>query len=118
MAQKHLVLWDGDCGFCRRSVEWLQKHDRFGALEFQPFQEAPLSSELRAACEKSIHVIKTNGDLLHGGRAAMFLGRFTRWNRLARIGEWPMFLPFVELGYKIVAQNRVFFSKFVMKEKR
>ncbi len=118
MTRKHLVLWDGECGFCRQSVEWLQKHDRFGSLQFQPFQEAPISSELRAACEDSIHVITTDGDLLHGGRAAMFLGRATRWNRLARVGEWPMFLPFVNLGYKIVAHNRPFFSKLVMRAKR
>ena len=115
MTPKHLVLWDGQCGFCRRCVVWLRAHDRFSALEFCPFQEADLSPELRAACENSIHVIKRNGEILNGGRAALFLGRFTRWNRLARVGEWPMFLPLVEMGYKIVANNRPFFSKLVMK---
>lgn len=111
-ARQTLVLWDGECAFCRRSVQWLRAHDRFGKLDFCPFQEADLSPQLRAACEKSIHVIKPSGEILRGGRAALFCGRFTRWHQLARLLEWPIFLPFVELGYKIVAANRPFFSRF------
>ncbi|RYG60219.1 DUF393 domain-containing protein [bacterium] len=115
MPNKHLVLWDGECGFCRRCVVWLRKQSRSDSLEFCPYQEADLSPELREACSRSIHVIKSNGEILKAGKAAMFLGRFTRWNRLARMGEWPMFLPFIELGYSIVANNRPFFSKLAMK---
>lgn len=118
MTSKHLVLWDGECGFCRRCVVWLRKHDRFGSLEFCPFQEADLSPQLREACSDAMHVIKSDGEIIRAGRAAMFCGRFTRWNRLARIGEWPVFLPFVELGYKIVAANRPFFSKLTNRASR
>ncbi len=113
MTSKHLVLWDGQCGFCRRCVVFLRAHDRFGALEFCPYQEADLTPELRQACSKAMHVIQANGDILKGGRAALFCTRFTRWHQLARIGEWPVFLPFVELGYKIVAANRGLFSKWL-----
>lgn len=118
MHSKHLVLWDGECGFCRRCVVWLRKHARGHSLEFCPYQEADLTPELRKACSQSIHVIKMDGEILKGGRAALFLGRFTRWSRLARMGEWPIFLPFVELGYSIVAKNRPFFSKLVMKAEK
>lgn len=118
MAPKHLVLWDGECGFCRRCVVWIRKHDRHHALEFCPYQEADLSPQLREECSQAIHVIKSNGEIVKAGQAAMFLGRFTKWNRLARIGEWPIFLPFVEIGYKIVADNRPLFSKFVMKAEK
>ena len=110
---KHLVLWDGECGFCRRSTQWLQKHDRFSALEFQANQDADISPELRAACQESVHVIQSNGEILKAGRAILFCGRFTRWNRLARIGEWPIFLPFVELGYAFVARNRGLVSRWM-----
>jgi uncharacterized protein YqjF (DUF2071 family)/predicted DCC family thiol-disulfide oxidoreductase YuxK len=89
---KHRVLWDGECGFCRRSVEWLARHDRFGALEFQANQDADLSPQLRAACQESVHVIKSNGEILKAGRAMLFCLRFTRWNRLARIAEWSFVL--------------------------
>lgn len=111
--QKHLVLWDGDCGFCRRSVQWLQKHDRFGSLRFEPSQSAHISPELRAACRDSIHVVKSDGEILRAGRAALFCGRQTRWHRLARLAQWPIFLPLVEIGYGWVARNRHIVSKFV-----
>jgi len=115
MTRKHLVLWDGECGFCRRCVEFLARQDRFGKLEFSPYQEADLSPQLSAQCEKAMHVVKADGEIIRAGRAAMFCGRFTRWHQLARIGEWPIFLPFVELGYRIVAANRGLFSKFLLR---
>lgn len=110
---KHLVLWDGECGFCRRNVEWLLAHDRYGHLHSQPNQEAEISPELRAACQKSVHVIKASGEILRGGRAVLFCGQQTRWHQLARIATWPVFLPFIELGYALIAKNRGVFSKFL-----
>lgn len=110
---KHLVLWDGECGFCRRSVKWLLRHDRFGHLQAIPSQEAEISEELRAACQNAVHVLKSDGEILRAGRAILFCGTQTKWNRLARIGLWPVFLPFVEVGYALVARNRGLFSKWL-----
>lgn len=115
MTTKHLVLWDGQCGFCRRCVQFLARYDRFQRLEFCPYQEAELSPSLREACKGAMHVIKANGEVIKAGRAAMFCGQFTRWHQLARIAQWPVFLPFVELGYKLVAANRGLFSKFLFR---
>lgn len=38
MIPAHLVLYDGECGFCDRSVRWLLDVDRAGALRFAPLQ--------------------------------------------------------------------------------
>ena len=38
------VLYDGVCGLCDRTVAWLLRHDRRGALRF-----APLQGEIAAA---------------------------------------------------------------------
>lgn len=111
MPSRHLVLWDGQCDFCRKSTDWLRAHDRFHRLDFCPYQEADLGPAMKEACSEAMHVVKSNGDILWAGRAAMFCGRCTRWHQLARIGEWPVFLPFVEVGYKIVAANRDLFSQ-------
>ncbi len=111
--KKHLVLWDGNCGFCRRSVGWLLAHDRFGHLEAMPNQQADISPQLRAACQHSVHVIQSGGEILRGGRAVMFCGQQTRWHQLARIALWPIFLPFVEIGYAFIAKNRGLFSRLL-----
>ena len=115
---RHLVLWDGECGFCRRSVEWLAAHDRRHALEFKPYQDVELAPSLRAACERAMHVITSDGQVLSGGRAMMFCGQFTRFSGWARLAQWPIFLPFIELGYKFVARNRDLISRFFFKCER
>jgi predicted DCC family thiol-disulfide oxidoreductase YuxK len=35
---RDLVLYDGECGLCDRSVDWLLRHDRRGVLTFAPLQ--------------------------------------------------------------------------------
>ena len=110
---RHLVLWDGDCGFCRRSIAWLKRHDKGGVLAFEPYQSAPISPELKMACEKAVHVITKDGEILRAGKAALFAGRATKWRRLARLLEHRPWIWFVEIGYWIVARNRQFFSRFL-----
>ncbi len=115
---RHLVLWDGECGFCRRSVEWIASQDKRGALEFKPYQSVELAPSLKEACGDAMHVIKADGTVIKAGRAAMFCGTFTPYSGWARIGLWPMFLPFVELGYAFVARNRNLVSKLFFKTER
>ena len=115
---RHLVLWDGECGFCRRSVEWLAANDRRRALEFKPYQDANLAPSLAKSCEKAVHVITTDGQVLSGGKAMLFCGQFTRFGGWARIGQWPIFMPFVDLGYKFIAHNRNWVSNFFFTRER
>ncbi len=115
---RHLVLWDGDCGFCRRSVEWLAANDRRGALEFKPYQSVELAPSIKEACTKAVHVIKTDGQIIKAGEAMMFCGTFTRFSCWARIALWPIFLPFIEVGYKFVAHNRNLVSKLFFRSER
>jgi predicted DCC family thiol-disulfide oxidoreductase YuxK len=35
-----IVLYDGDCGFCARSVRWILAHEREPAIRFAPLQGA------------------------------------------------------------------------------
>ncbi|RYG67827.1 DUF393 domain-containing protein [bacterium] len=91
---------------------WVLRHDRYGNLKAIPNQEADISPELRAECQKALHVIKSDGQIIRAGRAALFCGQQTRWHQLARIGQWPIFIPFIEIGYAIVAKNRALLSKY------
>ena len=34
----HLLLYDGACGFCASSVQWVLRHDRRGTLRFAALQ--------------------------------------------------------------------------------
>src|SRR5437867_12599632 len=33
------LIYDGECGFCRRSVDWLQRWDREHRIALVPFQD-------------------------------------------------------------------------------
>ena len=38
MDWKYLVLYDGECGLCDRSVQFLLRHDKKGVLTYAPLQ--------------------------------------------------------------------------------
>ena len=113
---KNLVLWDGDCGMCRRTSQWIQKADVDHVLQTFPYQECaspPMTPELKAACEQAVHVLTTDGRVLRAGRAAMFVLEHCGAGFPARLMTFPPFIWFVEIGYWIVAHNRPFFSHFL-----
>jgi predicted DCC family thiol-disulfide oxidoreductase YuxK len=111
----HLVLWDGECGFCSRAIAWLQRNDREHRFQFTKYQEAPsppMTPELYRACGKAVHVIDREGSIHRGARATLFILEREGWGPIARFLSLPPFVWIVELGYCLVASNRSFFSRF------
>ena len=112
--EKNLILWDGDCGFCRHAVDWALAHDRRGVLAAIPYQAAPappLTPALRAGCRHAVHVITRDGRTLRAGRACLFVLSELGWRRSARLLAAPPFIWAVEVGYKLVARHRARLSR-------
>jgi predicted DCC family thiol-disulfide oxidoreductase YuxK len=111
------LIWDGDCGFCRRLVEWFQRHDRQGRFRVVPYQECPsppMTDRLREQAKHALQVVTSDGRQRSAGRAVLFALQEIGWHpRLARLGQLPPFVWLVELGYWVVARNRPFFSRFL-----
>lgn len=76
-----------------------------------------MTEALREACRKAMHVYTAEGELLRGGRAALFVLERTTpgWRSFARIFRYPPLRWGVDLGYFVVARNRRFFSRFIMR---
>jgi predicted DCC family thiol-disulfide oxidoreductase YuxK len=109
----HWIVWDGECGFCRRAVRWALAHDARDQLRAIPYQEVPdppMTPALRAACQVAVHVRTLDGRWLRGGRACLFVLERIGWPRLARLAALPPLVWGVEAGYAVVAHNRAFFS--------
>jgi predicted DCC family thiol-disulfide oxidoreductase YuxK len=71
-----------------------------------------MSDALAARCARAVHVLTPDGTLLAAGRASLFvLGRIG-WPRLARLLARRPLVWLVEAGYRVVARNRGFFSRF------
>jgi len=52
---RNVLLYDGACGLCQRTVRWMLRHDRDGRLFFAP-QQQPLAAEVfaRHALDKEL----------------------------------------------------------------
>ncbi|MFZ5470385.1 MAG: thiol-disulfide oxidoreductase DCC family protein [Myxococcota bacterium] len=105
-----IVLYDGECGLCSRSVRWLLRHERDHELRFAPLQ-GPTASALRAvhpniplALESVVYIAGGKAylrskALLH---AARHLRAPWRWGHVLR---WlPAFL--LDLPYRLLARLR------------
>lgn len=113
---KHWILWDGACGFCRRSVASVMRRDRRGQFRAIPYQEVPsppMTPELAQACNRSVHVICADGTLLRAERAILFILEQFGWGPLARLLGLPPFGWIMAWGYRLVADHRMFFSRFL-----
>ncbi len=113
------LIWDGECGFCRRCVDWLQTHngDRFFRITpYQTCPSPPMTPQLRTASERAVQIVAPGGHRISGGRAVLFVLQTVGWHPLLlRIAGLPPFVWIVELGYHIVSRNRSFFSRFLFR---
>jgi predicted DCC family thiol-disulfide oxidoreductase YuxK len=111
------VFWDGECGFCRRSVSWAVRHDRAGILRPMPYQRAPsppMTPRLRRACARAVHVVTPDGRILRAGRAALYIIGACGWPLAAQVLSVRPLVWLVEIGYRIVANNRPFFGRLLL----
>jgi predicted DCC family thiol-disulfide oxidoreductase YuxK len=112
---KPLVVFDGDCNFCRRWVERWREITR-GAVDYAPFQEAAARfPEIpREDFAQALHFIDKDGTIYRGAEAVFrSLGRV----RGGRVLVWCYehlqgFAPITEAAYGAIARNRMVASFF------
>lgn len=110
----HLLLYDGDCAFCRRCAMEFAARDTEGRFDCLPYQDCPsppMTPELRDACERSLHVITSGGRTLSAGRACLFAWSELGHERSARLLARPPLLGAVEASYRAVAALRPLLSR-------
>ncbi|MFQ5915781.1 MAG: thiol-disulfide oxidoreductase DCC family protein [Nitrospinota bacterium] len=104
-----LLLWDGECGFCRRCVEWVEARDVESRIRPLPYQEAPsppMTEELRARCQRAVVLLLPDDKSLSAGRAVLAVLSLLGWRKTVAALSLPPFVWAVEAGYWIVARNR------------
>jgi len=111
--QRPLVIWDGDCGFCRRSVDHLRARagDR---IAFEPYQTAHrrFPEIPRDAFAASVHLVEPEGLVSRGAeavyRALAISGAGLPLLAYRRV---PGFAALSEWGYRQVAAHRPLASR-------
>lgn len=103
-----LLLWDGECGFCRRSVERVLRWDRRGEIQALRYQDALdwLPEAVRERSPHQAHLRSPDGRYWGGGAAVIRLAGVLGHPLLERVLGAPGMRQAVELGYRLVARHR------------
>ena len=110
----HVLVFDGDCSFCRASVEFVQRNSKV-TMVLIPFTELSKTGLLYqlgpAEVAASSHYITPEGQEYHGGEAMIRAFQQVPGGRILGIFHlWG--LNFVrEITYSLVANNRRSFSR-------
>jgi len=106
------VLYDGECGFCRRRVANLRTVDLRHALDFVSLHDARVSRDFpelsRERLLEEMVVVDTSGTARGGAAAMRYLSRRLplMWP-LALLLHIPGSLPAWNWLYRLVARNRM-----------
>src|SRR5579859_3647503 len=102
-----LILYDGTCGLCHRSVRWIMRHERDATLQF-----APLQGQTAAAMRARYPNIPVDLDsvvLVDNDRAYLRSKAFVHTARYLRAPwRWGYALRWLpafamDLGYRVIA---------------
>lgn len=115
--QRHYLLYDGDCDFCREWATWLTFHDREQRFRICPWQVVtgpPMTPLLRIQAQRGVQILTSDGRQLSGGRAVLFALQEVAWHPtlVAMLRHRP-FVWLADLGYRVVAANRPRFGWLV-----
>ena len=69
-----------------------------------------MTDALAMRCVWAVHVITPDGTVLGAGRASLYVFDCIGWRRFARVFSRRPLVWLVEIGYRVVARNRGFFS--------
>ncbi|MFM7146075.1 MAG: thiol-disulfide oxidoreductase DCC family protein [Actinomycetales bacterium] len=104
-----LVVFDGDCAFCTRSVDWARRWIR-PQVGFIPWQRADLGALGLTVedCSAALQFVNSAGVVHAGGRAvcAMLEAGRVPWPLVGRLASLPGVRAVVDAVYRLVARHR------------
>ncbi|MEI7728882.1 MAG: DUF393 domain-containing protein [Verrucomicrobiota bacterium] len=116
--QRHWVIYDGDCGFCRGSIRLLRALDWFDRFACIPWQQAasdPCCVKLsEPALTQAMHCVSVSGVVNRSARAVRFIALRCPLTSLPALLLWvPGTMWLAERSYHWVAQHRQGISRIL-----
>jgi len=107
MERMGLCIYDGDCGFCSRCVDWARKRSD---VRFEPYQRADLAAYgiTPEAAATAVQWVGDDGTVSSGAAAVAAVLKACRgaWPVLGSAMRFPGVHWLAELAYGAVARNR------------
>lgn len=107
----HTLIYDGECGICRRSMEWVRARDARGRIRIIAFQDPSVAAEFpaipRADMENALQLVEDTGERWQGSEAvAHLLGLLPGCRLVGAVLRAPIVRPISRRIYRLVARNR------------
>ncbi len=114
ITKSYFVIYDGDCGFCQSTVNFIKKLDWLNKFVFLPFQNEEtlktfnkLTPEM---CKKELFLVESQGNIKKYFAGYDAFKVMTMFIPMTMVISWFFFLPGVvqagRMVYKIIAKNR------------
>jgi predicted DCC family thiol-disulfide oxidoreductase YuxK len=104
-----LLVYDGDCGFCMKSIHWAQKHLRnmpdTAAYQRLDLSELGLTAE---TCQCAVQLVHTDGhiDAAHNAVRVLLVQSGGFWSLVGRAMQLPGVKGLSGVVYRWIAANR------------
>jgi len=107
----YTLIYDGECGICRRSVKWIRQRDEEERIELLPYQDPAVPERFpeipQSDMERAMQLVARDGARWEGARAAEeLLAVLPRWRVAAPLFKIPGVRRVAERVYRWVASNR------------
>lgn len=104
-----ILFYDGTCGFCNGTVQWVLRNDRRARLRFAPLQGSTYAAldVANKPTDLSTIVLVENDRLYTRTSATVRMLRAMGgvWSLLGSL-LWLIPKPLRDLGYRLIARNR------------
>lgn len=107
----YVLIYDGECRICLRSIRWIQERERAGRIRTLPYQDPEVAREYswisRDELEGAMQLISPDGVRWEGAEAVeQVLGLIPYWRGLAPLFRVPGVRVVARWVYGWVARNR------------
>ncbi len=111
MGSRYVIIYDGECGFCRRQINWIRSRDRSSCFEFVPRQTDGVEERFPALKEQDfetgLRLIRPDGTVRVGADGVYEIARrLPGYRILALIYRVPGFGFLGRQVYAWIARNR------------
>ena len=102
-----LILYDGECGLCNSSVQWITQNSTTGTFFFTPLQGNTAKNLANLPQDLDSVVVYYKGEYFTESSAAIFISV-----RLKGFAQWLSIFKFIpkpirDWGYRLIAKNRI-----------
>lgn len=108
-AENSFLIWDGDCAFCSRCVQFIQRRIRTSA-KIVAHQKTDLKvlGLTTEQCNQALQWVSSDGRIRSGSRAVAELLKTANgaWPVLGVLIDLPIIRLFSSAIYKLIAKNR------------